>query len=117
MPGIALGPQDGEEIVRTARNHRVLCELPEMEVVELRFGPEFEGVAAHTHDDHIDSFYVIEGEAEFVVDGQVLAGPAGTYVAAPIGVEHGFRNAGPGDLRLLNISTPNVGFIARMRQR
>jgi mannose-6-phosphate isomerase-like protein (cupin superfamily) len=38
-------------------------------------------------------------------------------VAAPIGVVHGFRNAGSGDLRMLNFHGPNTGFVERMRQR
>ena len=79
------------------------------------FGPDFEGVPPHTHDDHVDAFYVLDGMAEFTMDGVVMAGPPGTYVAAPIGVEHGFRNAGPGDLRMLNIHAPNCGFCEWIR--
>ena len=37
------------------------------------------------------------------------------YVAAPIGVVHGFRNVGDGELRLLNVHAPNVGFAGRLR--
>ena len=70
-------------------------------MVELRFGPDFEGVEPHSHADHVDSFYVLEGEAEFVMgDETVRLGP-GSYVAAPIGVVHGFRNVGDGELRML----------------
>ena len=115
MEGIAIGPDGGEKVVRAARHHRILAELPEMEVIELRFGPEFEGVDPHTHADHVDSFYVLEGEAEFTVAGEVLQVGPGGYVAAPIGIVHGFRNAGDGELRLLNVHTPNVGFAQRLR--
>jgi quercetin dioxygenase-like cupin family protein len=115
MDGIAIGPQDGERVARGARFHRIVCELEEFEVIELWFGPDFEGVPPHTHDDHVDSFYVLEGEAEFTVAGEVVAGPPGSFVAAPIGVEHGFRNAGDGELRLLNIHAPNCGFCAWIR--
>jgi quercetin dioxygenase-like cupin family protein len=58
--GVLIGPEDGE---RVSRDHRILAELPELEVVELRFGPDFEGVEPHSHADHVDSFYVLEGEA------------------------------------------------------
>jgi mannose-6-phosphate isomerase-like protein (cupin superfamily) len=111
-----LGPDDGEKVVREARHHRILAELPELEVIELRFGPDFEGVGLHSHDDHVDSFYVLEGEAEFLVGDETLRLGPGSYVAAPIGVPHGFRNAGEGELCLLNVHAPNVGFAQRLRQ-
>jgi mannose-6-phosphate isomerase-like protein (cupin superfamily) len=116
VEGIAIGPDGGEKIVREARHHRILAELTELEVIELRFGPDFEGVGLHAHDDHVDSFYVLEGEAEFTVGDEVFRALPGSYVAAPIGVTHGFRNAGKGELRMLNIHAPNVGFAQRMRR-
>jgi quercetin dioxygenase-like cupin family protein len=84
-------------------------------VIELRFGPDFEGVDPHSHDDHIDSFYVLAGEAEFLVGGEVFRAGPGTFVAAPIGVTHGFRNVGESELRMVNIHAPNVGFADRLR--
>jgi mannose-6-phosphate isomerase-like protein (cupin superfamily) len=36
-------------------------------------------------------------------------------VAAPIGMVHSFRNAGDGELRILNIHAPNTGFTGRLR--
>lgn len=116
MEGILAGPDEGEKVSRGPRDHRILAELPELEVVELRFGPDFEGVDPHTHDDHVDSFYVLDGEAEFVIgDETVRLGP-GSYVAAPIGVVHGFRNVGDRELRMLNLHAPNVGFAERLRR-
>jgi quercetin dioxygenase-like cupin family protein len=112
---IVIEPGGGEPVGRGERNHRILVELPELEVIELRFGPDFEGVDGHTHADHVDSFYVLEGEAEFTVEGEVFRAPPGTYVAAPAGVAHGFRNAGEGDLRVLNIHAPNTGWARRFR--
>lgn len=117
MDGIALGPDDGEWVGRRARTHRVLAELPELEVIELRFGPDFEGVDPHVHDDHVDSFYVLEGEAEFTVGDELFHAGSGSWVAAPAGTRHGFRNAGEGELRLLNVHAPNVGFARRLRGR
>jgi mannose-6-phosphate isomerase-like protein (cupin superfamily) len=115
MDGIAVGPDGGVKLARGPRNHRILAELPDLEVIELRFGPEFEGVGPHTHDDQTDTFYVLEGEAEFVVGEETFVLGPGSYVAAPAGVVHGFRVAGGTELRLLNIHTPNTGFAERMR--
>jgi mannose-6-phosphate isomerase-like protein (cupin superfamily) len=116
VDGILIQAGDGERVAREHRYHTILAELPELEVVELRFGPDFEGVDPHSHADHVDSFYVLDGEAEFVMgDETVRVGPGG-YVAAPIGVVHGFRNVGDGELRMLNVHAPNVGFAGRLRQ-
>lgn len=113
---MAVGPDGGEHLERGERYHRVLCELPEVEAFELRFGPEFEGVDPHTHSNQVDSFFVLEGEAEFTVHGETFRAGPGSWVSAPIGVEHGFRNAGSGELRLLNVHAPNTGFGQRMRE-
>ena len=117
LEGIALGPQEGELIARGAGQFRILAELTEFEVIDVRFGPLFTGVPLHAHDDNVDSFFVLEGEAEFTVGGTTfLAGPR-SYVAAPAGVQHGFRNAGQGDLHLLNIHAPKVGFAEGLRRK
>jgi quercetin dioxygenase-like cupin family protein len=116
VEGIAITPEGGEKVARGARFHRILAEIPELEVIELCFGPNFEGVEPHTHADHVDSFYVLEGEAEFTVEDRVFRAGVGSYVAAPTGVVHGFRNAGDGELRMLNVQAPNTGFAERLRR-
>lgn len=115
-PCVSIAPDGGERLDRgEGRFHRVLCELDELEIIEMQFGPDFEGVPPHTHDNQVDSFYVLEGLAEFTVEGETFTAGPGSYVAAPRGVEHGFANAGEGELRLLNIHSPNTGFVGRIR--
>ena len=110
-------PAEGEHISHVGgRDHRVLLEIPELEVYELRFTPDFEGVDPHTHAAHADCFYVLEGRAEFLVGEEAVEAGAGTFVAAPPGAIHGFRVAGDGELRLLNIQAPNNGFGGRLRR-
>ncbi len=118
MPGggiASLGPEGGELLPRGERHHRILAELPEYEVIELRFGSDFEGVPLHSHGDHVDSFYVLAGEAEFQVGEKVFRAGPGSFVAAPQGVVHGFSNVGGAELRMVNIHAPNVGFAAGLR--
>jgi quercetin dioxygenase-like cupin family protein len=115
MDGIAVGPGEGEHLARGPRNHRILAELPNLEVIELRFGPDFDGVDPHTHADQTDTFYVLSGEAEFRVGDETFRYGPGGYVAAPPGVVHGFRVSGDEDLVMLNIHSPNTGFAERMR--
>jgi mannose-6-phosphate isomerase-like protein (cupin superfamily) len=113
---VVIGPEGGEHVERGVRYHRILGELPQFELVELRFGPDFEGVDPHTHADFVDAFYVLAGEAEFLVrDDRFQAGP-GSFVAAPPGIAHGFRNVGNSELRMLNVHAPNVGFANALRR-
>jgi quercetin dioxygenase-like cupin family protein len=59
MTSLRIGPDEGEKIPRGPRYHRVLAELPELEVIDACFGPGF-SVDQHTHRDHVDCFYVLE---------------------------------------------------------
>jgi quercetin dioxygenase-like cupin family protein len=106
-----IRPGEGE---RTPNGHRVLAELPHLEVLDLSFGRGFEGVDPHTHPDHTDSFYVLEGEVEFFVGGEWHRAAPGTFVSVPPNVEHGFRPAGTA-IRLLNIHAPRTGFVDSLR--
>jgi len=116
-PGVMVKPEDGERVRHVGgRDHRVLLEIPQLEVFELRFTPEFEGVDPHRHEVHADCFYVLEGRAEFLVNGEPHEVGPGTFVAAPPGAVHGFRVLGDGELRLLNIQAPNNGFGGRLRR-
>jgi quercetin dioxygenase-like cupin family protein len=107
-----IRPGEGERV--TSRGHRVLAELPHIEALELSFESDFEGVDPHTHPDHTDSFYVLEGEVEFLQDGEWHRVGPGTFLSVPPNVEHGFRPCGV-PFRLLNFHTPRTGFIEGLR--
>jgi len=103
-------PGEGEQI----RRHRVLAELEHIEALDLSFPADFEGVDPHTHPDHTDSFYVLEGEVEFFLRGEWHRAGPGTFVSVPPNVEHGFRPAGAA-IRFLNFHAPRTGFIDWLR--
>jgi len=107
-----IRPGEGERV--TSRGHRVLAELPHIEALELSFEPDFEGVDPHTHPNHTDSFYVLEGEVEFLQDDEWHRVRPGTFLSVPPNVEHGFRPCGV-PFRLLNFHTPRTGFIEGLR--
>ena len=77
--------------------------------------PGFGPVDPHVHEDHTDSFYILEGEVEFMIGDEIVRARPGTWVAAPAGVRHGFSIPGPEPARFLNIHAPGNGFIARLR--
>jgi mannose-6-phosphate isomerase-like protein (cupin superfamily) len=112
---IVLLPGEGEAIPGEHRDFLVKAELPEVEVIEFTCDPEFGPVPPHVHPDKIDSFYVLAGELEFTIEDDTVRVGAGTYVAAPPGLRHGFRNPGPGRARFLNVHAPSDGFIGRVR--
>jgi quercetin dioxygenase-like cupin family protein len=109
-------PGDGERFERSNRVVTILGDVGLMSVLELDFDATF-AVDAHVHDDHVDAFYVLEGEVEFTVDEEVVRAAPGTLVAAPPGTRHGFRNPGPGRARVLNLHAPDAGFADSIRGR
>jgi quercetin dioxygenase-like cupin family protein len=108
-----LAPGEGERL-----NERIVVkfERPEVSVNEVSVGPDFEGPGPHFHKEHVDAFYVLEGELEFINGTETLRAPAGTSVAVPPGIVHGFTNPGPGGARYLNIHAPDAGFIEYLRR-
>jgi mannose-6-phosphate isomerase-like protein (cupin superfamily) len=79
-------------------------------IIELAVGRVLEG---HVHADEDDAFYILEGELTFIFGDEQVPAPPGTFVLAPPGVEHGFRNDGTRPVRMLNIHAP-AGFDRRI---
>jgi quercetin dioxygenase-like cupin family protein len=70
--------------------------------------PEQQPVPPHTHAAHTDLFYVLEGELEFRAGDGTIRVPAGTCVAAPPLLVHGFRNPPDRPASFLNLHAPGV---------
>ena len=113
---VFCGADDAELVEHETSALRILCDLPQISALDLTFSPAFEGVDPHVHEDHVDSFYVLEGTIEFVGGEDPRRGEPGTFVAAPRNAVHGFRNPGPGQLRVFNLHTPPGGFVDRVRR-
>lgn len=64
------------------------------------------GPRLHVHSREDETFYVLEGEVEFLIDGVLQTAAAGTYVSLPAGTSHRFRNKSTGYARLLITATP-----------
>jgi quercetin dioxygenase-like cupin family protein len=111
---IVSGPDDGERFERDNRTITIKIDLPQLSVLEIAFDSTFE-VPPHSHDDHTDAFYVLEGEVEFTVGEEMVRAGPGTLLAAPPEARHGFRCAGPGPARVLNFHAPDAGFTDSIR--
>jgi quercetin dioxygenase-like cupin family protein len=113
---VLLGAGGGERLEANDRVATIKAGRDELSFVEFDLAPEWDGPDPHSHDDHIDSFYVLDGEPEFLMgDTRVRLG-AGSFVAAPRGVVHTFGNPGPGRARLLNVHAPSRGFHEFLRR-
>ena len=60
----------------------------------------------HTHATEDEMFYVLRGAITFRCGGQKFGLEEGGFVFLPRGIEHGYAIQGPGDVRLLVITSP-----------
>jgi quercetin dioxygenase-like cupin family protein len=103
----------GERFVRHNRTLEIAADVGVLSLLEIDFDSTFE-VRPHTHDDHVDWFYVLDGPVEFHVGGAWTAAEAGTFTAALPGAVHGFRSGGERS-RVVNVHLPDAGFADSVR--
>jgi mannose-6-phosphate isomerase-like protein (cupin superfamily) len=104
-PGAGHRVGNVEFLARTADTPRF-----NLGIIEIARGRVLE---AHVHAGEDDAFYILEGEMTFEFGAESVAARPGTFVLVPPGVEHAFRNDGPGPVRMLNIHAP-AGFDRRI---
>jgi quercetin dioxygenase-like cupin family protein len=107
-------PGEEESIGGSDRHLRVKTSRVELDALEIDCEPGF-GPDPHVHAREVDSFYILAGELELTLGDEVVRAGPGTFVSAPPGVRHGFKNPGPGRARFLNTHTPADGFIDSLR--
>ena len=89
------------------------ADTPRFNLAVITMQPQRDGPGTHAHADEDDSFYMLEGELVFEVDGEeVVAGP-GTFVLVPPGVPHAFANRSDSVARMVNVHAP-AGFDLRL---
>ncbi|MEA2946215.1 MAG: hypothetical protein QOI40_1545 [Alphaproteobacteria bacterium] len=60
----------------------------------------------HVHRVQEETFYVLEGECEWQVDGRTVRATPGTYLFLPPGVPHDIRNASDKPARMIMTVSP-----------
>jgi len=65
------------------------------------------GPPPHTHRDEDETFYVLDGEVEFLLGDRTVIGHAGDFVSVPRGMLHRFYNASDKPARLILTFTPS----------
>jgi quercetin dioxygenase-like cupin family protein len=72
--------------------------------------PPGAGAPPHTHRDEDEAFYVLDGELEFVLEGEAPRRfGAGSMIFGARGRRHAFRNPGAEPARALVLVTPGAG--------
>jgi quercetin dioxygenase-like cupin family protein len=112
---ILLQAGEGEQLEAHERKATIKIGRDELSLIEFELEPGFAGPEPHAHDDHVDSFYVLDGETEFLIGNEKLLVGGGSFVAAPPGVVHTF-SGGPGRCRVLNVHAPSSGFHDWLRE-
>ncbi len=109
-----LAPGEGETI---RPGFEIKVGRPELVLTEAIYQPGDSGPDPHVHHDHVDSFFVVEGQLEWRVGPELEphTGTAGTFVSVPRDVLHTFRNPGPDEARFLNLHSPGLGFERYLR--
>ncbi len=64
------------------------------------------GPPPHIHYREDEVLYVLEGELDFMVEGETVKARAGSFLYIPRGTLHTYRNVGSGPARYLGMVTP-----------
>src|SRR2546423_9939770 len=115
---VLLRPGGGEPITRRPRREvTIKAALWQVTVTESRYASGERGPDPHVHWRHVDAFYVLDGEMEYMFgrENRTVVAGAGACVLIPTGVVHTFGNESEADVRWLNIHAPDGGFAAFLR--
>jgi mannose-6-phosphate isomerase-like protein (cupin superfamily) len=90
-------------------------DTPRFNLAVITMQPRRDGPDLHAHAEEDDSFYVLEGELTFIVDGDEVVAGHGTFVLVPPQVQHTFANRSDGVARCINVHAP-AGFDLRLEE-
>jgi mannose-6-phosphate isomerase-like protein (cupin superfamily) len=113
MPGVVHRPDEGEALF--GGRIVIKADFDEICITESLFPDARPGADPHFHRQHVDSFYVLEGELAVLVDDEEKPLSPGAFACAPQEVVHGFRSTSRA--RFLNFHTPDGGFARNLQER
>lgn len=65
-----------------------------------------ESVKAHRHKEHTENIYILEGEGEMKINGQILKIKPGDFVNIPENVVHSVKVSSPFPMKVLSVQSP-----------
>ena len=119
---IHVGPGEGDAFSAVGDVYRVLASSAQtggvFSLSEIRVSPN-NGPPPHVHSREDESFFVLEGEIEFMLGTEKFTATAGAFVQGPRGIPHSFRNIGKTPARMLVFVTPGgfEKFVSEFAQR
>lgn len=78
----------------------------ELCVIEYFLPPNFPGPVPHHHKKYTESFYVVEGEVDFTVDGKISKLTSGGLAMIPPRSVHAFKNSSNEPAKMLVFMSP-----------
>lgn len=105
MESVNYYPIDREAVVENTDFRRVVYTAEHVQVVFMSV-PSGEGIGEEVHESHDQTLVVVAGEGKIVVGGEKLPVHPGDAIVIPAGAYHDVRSLGPGDLKLVSLSTP-----------
>lgn len=107
---IHVGPGHGETVAVGADllTVKLSGKLPgeAFSMFEYSAAPGLPGPPPHVHTSFDEVWFILDGEMEFALSGELTAGGAGSFVWVPRGATHTFRVRGEHPARWLGILTP-----------
>jgi quercetin dioxygenase-like cupin family protein len=77
------------------------------------------GPPPHVHRREDESFFILEGEIRFTLDGRSILARAGSFLQSPRNLPHAFKNESSAPARMLILTVPSgfEKFLAEFAQR
>ena len=95
MKPIIRSPQQGRTVALVGDVYRFLATGADTNgkyaLIEALVGPGG-GPPPHVHSREEESFYILEGEITFTINGERVVAPAGMFANMPVGTPHSFKN-------------------------
>lgn len=106
-----LGPEEGKSVL--VPGHKIIHKISGEEtggaysMAEVHL--EGDGPPQHIHKAEDESFYILEGEVNFLVGEKTFVAKAGSFVLVPKGMPHTFSRVGQQNAKFLVVYSP-AGF-------
>ena len=98
--------QDFENLTKENTNFRKVLVTNSLSQLVVMSIPKGQDIGEEIHEETDQLLFVIDGEAEVVIDGEISKAEEEDVIIIPKGARHNIKNYGDEDLKVLSIYTP-----------